>query len=694
MSRLPETTGAKAAGSWWGRLVSTPPPAATVRLVVAGLGGYALAGALVTLAGWATGIQRLADWEASGITMKANAAIASACAGACLLLLVLRPGFRLAIRSLSFVVMALGGLTLLEHLIGWDLGIDTLLFHEDPGARATASPGRMGLPASTSFLLLGTATLWLTFESWARNWPVYLGTTAAAIASLSLTGHFYGADLMFSIPRLTGIAIQTASFILALGLGVVGCVPERDPVRMAFDRGSGGLLIRRLVPFIVITPFALGWLRVSIQEAGLVDTAFGTALRTVVEVGLLIALLWSAARSVRRHERALSENRELLQTTLQSIGDGVITTNVHGCVTYLNPVAEDLTGWRQAEAVGRPLREVFQVVNETTHQPASDPTRRELARSTPVSLEERCLLVSRTGTQIPVDDTSAPLRNADGEAVGGVVVFRDVTPQRNAERHLRTHAAELERRVKERTAALENSNEQLEAFVYSIAHDLRAPLRTMASFSQLLMEDHAARLDDTGQDYLRRIKEGSEFMDRLLLDLLAYGQISQAEMKLEKVEVRKALDSACHQLAAQISETGARIQVNGTLPVALAHESALSQCLANLLSNAIKFVAPGVRPTIVISVDTVPASPPAGTDAPASPERIRLWVCDNGIGIALEHQERIFRVFERLYGGRYPGTGIGLSIVRKGVERMGGQVGLQSAAGAGCRFWIDLLKAQ
>ena len=672
------------------------PTEKDIRRLVLFLGGYPILGGAITLLGWVTGIQRLADWEASGITMKANAAVACCLAGAALIVQTIAPRRSATRMALSFVVFLLGAITLLEHLTGWNPGLDTLLFQEPPGARATAAPGRMGIPASTSFILLGTAIYCLGLNQRARKVAVCLGVTAAAIASMSLIGHLYGADVMFSIPRLTGIAVQTASMLLALALAVIACVPEHDPMRLTLHRGSAGMLIRRVAPMIIVVPLLLGWIRVWIQSRGWVDTAFGTAMRSVVEVVLFLILLRSAARAIYEHERALFENRELIKTTLQSIGDGVITTNPEGEVTYLNAIAEGMTGWTTQEAIGRPLPEVFKIINETTWEPVPDPATRALALGTSVSLEDRCLLVSKLGLVLPVDDTAAPIRDEDHQTRGCVLVFRDATSRRTAERQLRAHAQELELRVQERTAELQRSNEQLEAFVYSIAHDLRAPLRTMASFSQLLVEDHGTTLDVTGKDYLRRIREGAEFMDRLLLDLLAYGRTSQAEMKLEPVPMQKVFDTACSLLTSQIVETRASIEVQGTLPSVRANETTLAQCIANLLNNSMKFSRPGVAPRIVVSVeDLATASPPdraSGRAWVARPAMLRVWFCDNGIGIAPEHQERAFRLFERLHGEKYPGTGIGLCIVRKAVERMGGRVGLESVVGQGTKFWIELAK--
>jgi signal transduction histidine kinase len=168
-------------------------------------------------------------------------------------------------------------------------------------------------------------------------------------------------------------------------------------------------------------------------------------------------------------------------------------------------------------------------------------------------------------------------------------------------------------------------------------------------------------------------------MDKLLVDLLAYGRTARAELELGRVDVHKAWDSALLQCAIQIEQSKACVEALQPLPAVRAHETTLGQILANLLNNALKFVAPGVQPRVTFRAEE-------------QGNFIRLWLEDNGIGIATEQHERVFRVFERLHGSRYSGTGIGLSIVRKGIERMGGAVGLVSAPGYGTRFWIELPK--
>jgi signal transduction histidine kinase len=247
---------------------------------------------------------------------------------------------------------------------------------------------------------------------------------------------------------------------------------------------------------------------------------------------------------------------------------------------------------------------------------------------------------------------------------------------------VKRQAVELEQRVQERTRELEAANQELDAFSYSISHDLRAPLRAMQGFTEALLEDYGERLDATGQDYAQRIVAASHRMDALIQDLLAYSRLSRTEVRLDPVNVEMVVDDVCGQLATELNDRGATITVDRPLARVMAHRTVFGQVLANLLTNAVKFVAPDTPPRVRIWTER-------------RGDWVRLGVEDNGIGILAEHRERIFRAFERLHGvEQYPGTGIGLAIVQKGIARLGGQVGVESAPGQGSRFWVELKSAE
>jgi PAS domain S-box-containing protein len=238
--------------------------------------------------------------------------------------------------------------------------------------------------------------------------------------------------------------------------------------------------------------------------------------------------------------------------------------------------------------------------------------------------------------------------------------------------------AQLENRIAERTAALQESHSQLESFCYSVSHDLRAPLRSMQGFSHALIEDHADKLNSEGQDFAQRILSAAEHMDGLLADVLAYSRLSRQELKPEPVRVDEVLEDARMQLHEQIRKRGAEVQVSACERKVLANRSVLELMIVNLLDNALKFVTADRLPKVVVSCER-------------RGEMQRIWVRDNGIGIPAEHRQKIFRIFERLHGVEaYPGTGIGLALVQKAAERMNGAVGVESAPGEGSSFWIEL----
>lgn len=236
----------------------------------------------------------------------------------------------------------------------------------------------------------------------------------------------------------------------------------------------------------------------------------------------------------------------------------------------------------------------------------------------------------------------------------------------------------LEKTVAERTAKLREIIAELEAFSYSIAHDMRAPLRSLQGFSEVLLSDHAENLDPEGRSYLQRIAKSAGRMDKLITDVLSYSRVVRGEWPMEPVDVAELLRGIADTYPMLVSET-VDIVMEGEFPWVLGNEAMLMQVFSNLLGNAVKFVPSGVKPQIRIW-----AEPADG--------HVRLFIRDNGIGIPPEEHARIFGIFHQV-GKKYQGTGIGLAIVKKAVERMNGKVGLESELGRGTTFWIEVQRA-
>lgn len=263
-----------------------------------------------------------------------------------------------------------------------------------------------------------------------------------------------------------------------------------------------------------------------------------------------------------------------------------------------------------------------------------------------------------------------PVRDEKGRILKWVGTSTDIDDQKRAEE-------KLEKTIQERTAKLRETVTELEAFSYSIAHDMRAPLRAMSGFSMLLEEDYGELLPEEAKGYLTRITKSAGRLDRLIQDVLNYSRISRGEMPLQSTDVeqliREIVDSYPH-----LRSSALELQIDGPLPLVLANSAALTQCISNILTNAVKFVPPGTRPRVRVRSER--------RDLFA-----RIWFEDNGIGISEEGKKRIFNMFQRLHGSDdFEGTGIGLTIVRKAVERMGGRVGVESNVGEGSRFWLEL----
>jgi PAS domain S-box-containing protein len=263
------------------------------------------------------------------------------------------------------------------------------------------------------------------------------------------------------------------------------------------------------------------------------------------------------------------------------------------------------------------------------------------------------------------------------------VLFSNVTEQKRTEHALKKtkeqldqHAENLEHEVANRTTQLRDSIKSLESLTYTMAHDLRAPIRAMKSLTHALMED--VPLNEEGKNYAEKINKAAGRMDQLVNDLLDYGQLTHLNFPLHPVDLKIQIEKVISETAREIQKADATIRLQEPLPPVSGNETLLKQVFSNLILNALKFVAPGMKPEIVLSAER-------------RGSMVRIRIVDNGIGIAPEHQDKIFGVFQRLHTTEeFGGTGVGLAIVKRAVERMGGSVGVESAAGQGSRFWIEL----
>lgn len=336
-----------------------------------------------------------------------------------------------------------------------------------------------------------------------------------------------------------------------------------------------------------------------------------------------------------------------------------------GYFKQVNPTWQKVLGYPEEELKARPLLDFV-------HKDDRSETMREINRlslgSTTEYFENRYQCAD--GSFRWIGWTSAPF-----PAERLVYIFaRDITAQKQAEKEIQ----HLNQQLKQRVNDLMEVNKELEAFNYSISHDLRGPLRSMQGFASALLEECDPQLGDVGREYALRIVNSGRYMDTLLRDLLSYSRLTAAELTLGPIDLNSLLADVIEQLHKEIEDKHAVVTVDPSLDCVVGHVSTLRHVFGNLIANALKFMDSKTSPRVRIFTET-------GGDT------VRVWVEDNGIGIAPEHQGRIFGLFERLHSGsNYSGTGVGLAIVRKGAERMGGRVGVESKVGKGSRFWVDL----
>ena len=392
---------------------------------------------------------------------------------------------------------------------------------------------------------------------------------------------------------------------------------------------------------------------------------------TVVLAGLNQTLIRRAAA-----ERAVVESEERLRVTLRSIGDAVIATDLAGCVVFLNPIAQALTGWRESEAIGVPLTQVFCIVNEQTRDVVESPVAKVLRESTVVGLANHTMLLSRDGSEHPIDDSGAPIRDAEGIVMGVVLVFRDVTARRRAEQE----SADLRRMRIERDSA-EAANRAKDEFLAVVSHELRSPLAAAAGWIEVLASEPLTAADRSRA--IETIGRNLRLQSLLISDLLDVSRIVAGTLAIEPVPVNVAATVeavvADYRHTAEACKLDLRLEC-GTGYVALLDRARFEQVLSNLLSNAIRFTPEGGRITVTLGI--------------ASDGMIEVGVRDTGHGIESRLLPYVFDRFwqaQRATRRDHGGLGLGLAIAKYLIEQHGGTIAAESeGTGRGATFRLRL----
>jgi PAS domain S-box-containing protein len=386
------------------------------------------------------------------------------------------------------------------------------------------------------------------------------------------------------------------------------------------------------------------------------------------------------ARDITDRKRALEELRrseELFRKLVEGVQDyAICMLDADGRVISWNTASERIEGYQHEEIVGQHFSYVFS--NEDKERGKPEEALKQAQRNG--RFEGEVWLVRKDGSGYWANIVLTPLRDADGKITGYSEVIRDITERKRHQEQFRRFNAELERRVVQRTAELEAANKELESFSYSVSHDLRAPLRHIDGFVEMLQRVAAPRLDPDCCSMLKTIDDSAKRMDRLIQDLLTFSRSGRTEMLRTRVNMATLIEKICHDLRPEIGQRKVVWAIN-PLPEVDADPVLLRQILVNLLSNAIKYTRPLSEARIEMG-------------ACDNEEEHVFFVKDNGVGFDPQYASKLFGVFQRLHPAReFEGTGIGLAIVRRIISRHGGRTWAESALGKGATFYFTLPKA-
>jgi PAS domain S-box-containing protein len=614
-----------------------------------------VASGAIVLVGWTLGIERLKDLLSPRVTMKANAAVALMLSGAALWLL--RPTWRSVTRTRAAQIMALlvlliGTATLSEHVVGWNLHIDQLLFTEAPGAVATASPGRMGLPASVAFIAIALALLLLDYRTptarFERAPSQHLALAVALIAMLSLIGYAYQIEPLYSHSRWTGIAAHTSLALLLLSAGVLCARADRGLMSVVTAQSAGGTMARRLLIPAILLPFCVGWLRATAEQRDWLDAAIARPAALLSTMTLLSALIWWNARIITRIDDEAREVdarfRRLAESGMIGIVFGDITGNTHDA----NDAYLQIVGFTREEMRAGKLS--WRDLTPPEHLPADERAIAALKGSGFAGPYEK-EYIRRDGVRVPVLIGIALVEGSQRQTVAFVL---DLSERRRAE--------DLAREQRDAILHLARVTTVGE-MAAGLAHELNQPLGAILNHAGVALEasygaeSSPALITDSLEDIASESKRAGEIIRRLR------DFVRKQRPRFSPIQVNELIRDSLELLSAELRAARVRWELDlaPRLPEAMADDVQVEQVLINLLRNGIEAMEDVPAPRRMLRVIT---------DAP-DPSTVRVRVIDSGAGTDPQTLASMFNAF---FTTKPDGMGMGLAITRSIIEAHGGHI--------------------
>lgn len=602
----------------------------------------------------------------------------------------------LLLRIFVWLALAAGSIQLVMYLLNAGIKLDQLLF-PSLSSSSLEKPSRMSMPTA---LIISSASAALLLLLDKRQHLVETGQWLAffptGIGLVSLAGHAFGVTALFGIFT----SIYTSMLACLLGLALFCRKPECGLMGILGEPGFASVILRWMLPIGITVPFILGFIQLWLRSHGIVERQTGI-FSHVLAISLLFvltALITAKAGHVldlkrRKAEnalRALNDELELRilhrtaelresETRFRNLIDvapyGIVVADGAGFITLTNPQADKQFGYERNELIGQAVEvllppELHQQHIAHRHHFSTQPSYRRMGANRDLEA------VRKDGSRFPVEVALAPMNEGDTHLVVATVI--DITLRKQSELEILQLNAELEQKVQLRTAELHDTNKELEAFTYSVSHDLRAPLRHIQGYLELLTEDTSNQLSDEGKRYLEIVSTSSREMNTLIDDLLAFSRISRADMQLQEVDMDTLVHATIESLRQDLKNRAIDWHI-GELPPVCGDPALIKLALLNLIGNAIKYTRQREQARIDIGFQ------------PTDEGESAYFIKDNGAGFDMKYIDKLFGVFQRLHRhSEFEGTGIGLANVKRIISKHGGKVWAQGQVDQGASFYFTL----